>query len=113
MPCLKAFSTKGIQQLGDMMRFMMHENNQEQIDIRNEVQYLKNYIDLQRLRLVESEKLDIKVELDDSLCLHTIAPMLLVPFVENAFKHGIEQKMRIYLLFQRSQLSLFLREFFC
>ena len=82
-------TSKGIQQLGDMMRFMMHENNQEQIDIRNEVQYLKNYIDLQRLRLVESEKLDIKIELDDSLCLHTIAPMLLVPFVENAFKHGI------------------------
>ena len=82
-------TSKGIQQLGDMMRFMMHENNQEQIDIRNEVQYLKNYIDLQRLRLVESEKLDIKVELDDLLCLHSIAPMLLVPFVENAFKHGI------------------------
>ncbi|WP_428655481.1 sensor histidine kinase [Runella sp.] len=82
-------TSHGIQQLSDMMRFMMHENNQEQIDVQQEVAYLRNYIDLQRLRLSESDKLELKVDLDDSLCLRSIAPMLLIPFVENAFKHGI------------------------
>ncbi len=82
-------TSHGIQQLSDMMRFMMHENNQDLIGVQQEVTYLRNYIDLQRLRLTESDKIELKVELDDALCLRNIAPMLLVPFVENAFKHGI------------------------
>jgi two-component sensor histidine kinase len=82
-------TSQGIQQLSDMMRFMMHENNQDRIDVQQEVTYLRNYIDLQRLRLTETDKLELKVDLDDALCLRSIAPMLLVPFVENAFKHGI------------------------
>jgi two-component system, LytTR family, sensor kinase len=90
-------TTKGIHQLSEMMRFMMNENNQDQIDIQSEVQYLRNYIDLQRLRFVESDKFELKVELDDSLCLHAIAPMLLVPFVENAFKHGISLRKESWI----------------
>ncbi len=90
-------TTKGIHQLSEMMRFMMNENNQDQIDIQSEVQYLRNYIALQRLRFVESDKFDLKVELDDSLCLHAIAPMLLVPFVENAFKHGISLRQNSWI----------------
>ncbi|MCA0231732.1 MAG: histidine kinase [Bacteroidetes bacterium] len=82
-------TSQGIQQLSDMMRFMMHENNQDQIDIRQEVQYLRNYVDLQRLRISESDKFELKIELDDSLCLRSVAPMMLIPFVENAFKHGV------------------------
>ena len=82
-------TSQGIQQLSDMMRFMMHENNQDQIDVQQEVTYLRNYIDLQRLRLTETDKLELKVDLDDTLCLRSIAPMLLMPFVENAFKHGV------------------------
>ncbi len=106
-------TSTGIQQLAEMMRFMMHENNQELIDIKSEVQYLRNYIDLQRLRLVESEKLDIKIALDDTLCIHSIAPMLLVPFVENAFKHGISLRnfswihVKLYCQNARLHFSVF------
>ncbi len=106
-------TTKGIHQLSEMMRFMMNENNQDQIDIQSEVQYLRNYIDLQRLRFVESDKFELKVELDDSLCLHSIAPMLLVPFVENAFKHGISLRqtswiyVKLYCQNQRLHFSVF------
>ena len=90
-------TSHGIQQLSDMMRFMMHENNQEQIDVQQEVAYLRNYIDLQRLRLSESDKLELKVDLDDALCLRSIAPMLLIPFVENAFKHGISLRNQSWI----------------
>lgn len=101
-------TSQGIQQLSDMMRFMMHENNQDQIDVQQEVTYLRNYIDLQRLRLTETDKLELKVDLDDTLCLRSIAPMLLMPFVENAFKHGISLRNQswiyIKLVCQQEQL---------
>lgn len=82
----------GIQKLSDMMRFMLHENNKEKIDIRQEVNYLKNYIDLQQLRAGGIKDFELKTDLDDTLCLQSIAPMLLVPFVENAFKHGLSMR---------------------
>jgi LytS/YehU family sensor histidine kinase len=101
-------TSQGIQQLSDMMRFMMHENHQDQIDVQQEVAYLRNYIDLQRLRLTETDKLELKVDLDDTLCLRSIAPMLLMPFVENAFKHGISLRnsswIYIKLYCQQDQL---------
>lgn len=79
----------GIQQLGDMMRFMLHENNQDQIPMSKEVEYLRNYIALQRLRTDSSPAIQIETAIDDVLPDAQVAPMLLIPFVENAFKHGI------------------------
>ena len=79
----------GIQKLGDMMRFMLHENMQEKIPLMREVDYLKNYIDLQKLRTHSSPDIVIKTEIEESVNGLQIAPMLLIPFVENAFKHGI------------------------
>jgi LytS/YehU family sensor histidine kinase len=82
-------AAEGIQKLGDMMRFMLHENNQDKIPMHKEIEYLQNYIALQKLRTQSSPSIQIRAEIDDSHCHHSIAPMLLVPFVENAFKHGI------------------------
>jgi hypothetical protein len=84
----------GIQQLGDMMRFMLHDNQQYLIPMSSELDYLNNYIALQKLRVQESDNMVIGVNINDRDCNFLIAPMLLIPFVENAFKHGIsfEQK---------------------
>jgi hypothetical protein len=82
-------TAEGIQKLGDMMRFMLHENNQDQIAMEKELEYLRNYIDIQRLRTSGSANLVIGENLEESNCGGFIAPMLLIPFVENAFKHGI------------------------
>ncbi|UYQ94619.1 histidine kinase [Chitinophaga horti] len=87
-------TSEGIQKLGDMMRFMLHENHQEQIKLGKELAYLHNYISLQRLRVQESPDIQIEVHIDDTHCDHYIAPMLLIPFVENAFKHGISLRNR-------------------
>lgn len=106
-------TSQGIQQLSDMMRFMMHENNQDQIDVQQEVNYLRNYIDLQRLRITETDQLELKIDLDDALCLKNIAPMLLIPFVENAFKHGISLRhtswiyIKLYCEEERLYFSVF------
>lgn len=79
----------GIQKLGDMMRFMLHENNQERIPLRKEIEYLHNFLDLQRMRLDEAHEIEIRVNIQEPERDMYLAPMLLNPFVENAFKHGI------------------------
>ena len=83
---------QGIQQLGDMMRFMLHDNTLESIPLEKEIAYLQNYIALQRLRTQGTPDIIIDVNIDEALCEHNIAPMLLIPFVENAFKYGISQR---------------------
>ncbi|MCW3463787.1 sensor histidine kinase [Chitinophaga nivalis] len=89
-----ARTSEGIQKLGDMMRFMLHDNHLEKIPLDKEVAYLQNYIGLQRLRVLSSPDIQIEVNIDESQCHHEIAPMLLIPFVENAFKHGISLRHR-------------------
>lgn len=88
---------EGIQKLGDMMRFMLHENTQEKISLMREVDYLNNYIDLQRLRTHASPDIAIQTEIEESINGLQIAPMLLIPFVENAFKHGISLREASYI----------------
>lgn len=82
-------TAQGIQKLGDMMRFMLHENISDKIPLFKEIQYLKDYIDIQKLRTQASDGILIETRLSEACNDREIAPMLLIPFVENAFKHGI------------------------
>lgn len=82
-------TSEGIQKLGDMMRFMLHENSLDQIAVSKEKEYLINYVDLQVLRIKSQPNIEIDFRHNDENCAGEIAPMLLIPFVENAFKHGI------------------------
>jgi two-component system, LytTR family, sensor kinase len=91
-------AAEGIQKLGDMMRFMLHENNQYWIPMTKEIEYLKNYLDLQMLRTSAGSDMAIEHNLDEVLCSSPIAPMLLIPFVENAFKHGISVREKSWIV---------------
>ena len=82
-------TSEGIQKLGDMMRFMLQENMQNTISLAREIEYLTNYISLQRLRTDASPEIQIQTAIQDRQTMYRLAPMLLIPFVENAFKHGI------------------------
>ncbi len=82
-------TSEGIQRLGDMMRFMLEENVADKIFLLRDIAYLKNYIDLQKLRTATTENIKIETQLEEPLAKYLIAPMVLLPFVENAFKHGI------------------------
>ena len=82
-------TAQGIQMLGDMMRFMLHENHQHKILLSREIEYMRNYIELQSLRTSASPDIGIQTKIEEVLDEKFIAPMLLIPFVENAFKHGI------------------------
>lgn len=82
-------TSRGIEKLGEMMRFMLHENLKSKTSLIKEIQYLRNYIDIQTLRTDSNPDIKIETEIDDPPVNINIAPMLLIPFVENAFKHGI------------------------
>jgi two-component system, LytTR family, sensor kinase len=93
-------TASGIQRLGDMMRFLLHDNNRESIPLSREIEYLKHYITLQSLRIAESTGVRIETSISEANCNYNIAPMLLIPFVENAFKHGIRLTRPSYILFK-------------
>jgi hypothetical protein len=82
-------TSEGIERLGDMMRFMLQENMQEKIPLAREIEYLNNYIKLQKLRTDTTPNIRIEEYIEQTIQPVQIAPMLLIPFVENAFKHGI------------------------
>lgn len=90
-------TSEGIQKLGDMMRFMLYENNLDLIPVAREVDYLKDYIHLQNLRLAKSENIKVEVNISENACQYSIAPMLLIPFIENAYKHGISLQNRSWI----------------
>jgi LytS/YehU family sensor histidine kinase len=90
-------TAEGIQMLGDMMRFMLHENNLDFIPMNKEIEYLKNYIALQKLRTPPSPGIRIEDNIDEAKCNRHIAPMILIPFIENAFKHGISLEEKSWI----------------
>jgi sensor histidine kinase YesM len=74
-------------QLSRIMRYMLYDSKDEKVSLEKEVEYLQNYIDLQRLRISDSVIINFTIEgnIDGKM----VEPMLLIPFVENAFKHGV------------------------
>ncbi|HYC86865.1 MAG TPA: histidine kinase [Chryseosolibacter sp.] len=69
----------------EMLRYQLYECNGKEVPIEKEINYLQNYIDLQRLR--KGENYRIEFESDPNVGGFTIAPLVLICFVENAFKH--------------------------
>lgn len=97
--------------LSEFMRYMMDESKEDKVSLSKEIEYLQNYIELQRLRFTEGVKIDFKVMGDPTPVL--LEPMLLIPFVENAFKHGIgiqeESEIWIDLIVTRDKLIFTVR----
>jgi two-component system, LytTR family, sensor kinase len=69
----------------EMLRYQLYECNGNEIAIEKEITYLKNYVELQRMR--KDENYNISFVADENLKGFSISPLLLIPFVENAFKH--------------------------
>lgn len=76
-----------ILKLSEIMRYMLYESNDNKVALEKELQYLQNYIDLQKIRFGDKAFIDFKIQgkVDDQ----RIVPLLLIAFIENAFKHGV------------------------
>jgi two-component system LytT family sensor kinase len=89
--------------LGDMMRFMIHENTMDFIPLDKEINYLQSFIDLQRLRVQNTPDISIDTQIENNSAGLRIVPMLLIPLAENAFKHGIDLAEKSHI---RMQLNI-------
>ncbi|OOQ61398.1 sensor histidine kinase [Mucilaginibacter pedocola] len=78
---------EAILKLSEIMRYMLYECNDNKVDLEKELQYLQNYIDLQKIRF--GNKAFINFEVNGEVTHQHIAPLLLISFIENAFKHGV------------------------
>ena len=76
-----------VQKLSQMMRYTMKDTQNDFVPLEDELQYLQNYIDLQKVRLENSIKLSFTIT--GKVEEQSIAPMLMLPFIENAFKYGV------------------------
>jgi two-component system LytT family sensor kinase len=81
--------------LSEMMRYMLYETDNKHVLLEKEINYIKNYIELQKLRLnnIENISLNIHGNTKDKF----IEPMLLISFIENAFKYGTDYKGTAYV----------------
>ena len=76
-----------VMKLANLMRYMLYEANEKTVPLSKEIQYLRDFIDLQKIRLTDKVSIQFIVEgIVDERAIH---PLLLIPFIENAFKHGI------------------------
>jgi len=76
-----------ILKLSDMMRYTIYEGEKETVKLGDEIDYLNNYIELHKIRYKKTVEITFKHEIDTNL---SIAPLLFIILLENAFKHGIE-----------------------
>jgi two-component system LytT family sensor kinase len=72
--------------LSSLMRYMLYQADDQKISLQKEADYLQSYIDLQQLRVGEKVRLHVSIKPGQEP--FSIEPMLLIPFIENAFKHG-------------------------
>lgn len=80
----------GIAELSNLMRYMLYDAKADQVLLEKEIAYIRSVIEIQQLRLSEEDQVLIALNITGELHKQKIAPLILIPFVENAFKHGIK-----------------------
>jgi len=98
---------KAIMSLSNLMRYVLTDAKSEYVSISQEVNYIKGYLELQKLRLPQMTKLNSNIKIADEE--EKIAPLILIPFIENAFKYGVrssaETEIKINLVVNKSTLN--------
>ncbi|MFZ1678111.1 MAG: histidine kinase [Saprospiraceae bacterium] len=77
--------------LSEMMRYMLYECNERRVPLQKEVNYIENYLAMEKLR--QSGHADIQFKVEGMISDQTIAPLIFIPFLENSFKHGINHQI--------------------
>lgn len=78
--------------LSEMMRYMLYESNEKKVPLEKEINYVKNYLELEKLR--QGDRFDINFKLTGKLKDQKIAPLVFIPFLENSFKHGLDNQIK-------------------
>lgn len=86
-----AKASNSILRLSDLLRYMLYETEKEFSSLNNEINTIKDYLELERLRYDDTLVIDFKIDVDNDQI--NIPPLLLLPLIENAFKHGTSESM--------------------
>lgn len=97
-----------ILKLSSIMRYVVTESSNDFVSLNKEMEYIEDYIDLQKLRMVNTTHFEFVKE--GNFTSHKIAPLLLIPFIENGFKYGLnpEKESYISILIEVNNGNLFL-----
>jgi hypothetical protein len=97
-----------LMKMSNLMHYMLYDSDEEKVSLQKEVEYIRSYIDLQTMRFGDSVKILFMVQPGNYA--HCIEPMLLIPLIENAFKHGVnvaeEPEIDIRLTATEKEVSL-------
>lgn len=77
--------------LSNILRYVLYESGDGRVSVEKEIQYLKDYIDLEKIRVGDRVKIDFSVE--GETAGRQVPPLLFLTFVENSFKHGAENAL--------------------
>jgi len=88
-------SQKAVLKLSKLMRYLLYESEQGDTKLSQEIDFMTNYIDLMKLRM--SDKVALSVSFPEKYEDMSLSPLLFVPFIENAFKHGISYREKSFI----------------
>jgi len=89
------YAPEAVITLSELMRYMLYEANDKEVSLEKELNYIQNYISLQRLRIKNSE--DVKINIHGDTKGLYIYPLILITFIENAFKYGTDYKGQTFI----------------
>jgi two-component system, LytTR family, sensor kinase len=88
-------SQKAVLRLSKLMRYLLYDSEHGNTKLSNEIDFMNNYIDLMKLRM--SSKISLKVSFPEKYEDINIPPLIFIPFIENAFKHGISYREKSFI----------------
>ncbi len=91
-----------VQELSKLLRHVLYENQQTYVSLGKEMDFIRNYIELMRIRLAAHVTVETKIEVSDNSQTQ-IAPLLFISLIENAFKHGISPTEPSYIRIELSE----------
>lgn len=84
-----------VMKLSRLMRYLLYESEHDKTSLSLEINFMNHFIDLMQLRL--SQKVELKIDLPNNETKNKIPPLLFIPFIENAFKHGISYREKSFI----------------
>jgi len=103
------YAPDAVIKLSNMMRYVVTESTNDFVSLEREISYISDYIDMQRLRIVEEDKLEYVIIGNPKGKM--IAPLVIIPFIENAFKYGInpEEDWSIKIIMEMTETDFILK----
>jgi two-component system, LytTR family, sensor kinase len=102
-----------IEKLSVLMRYMIYESNEEKVDAEREIAFIHNYINLQKMRFSADMPVRVNFSVNGHHTGYRIAPLILISFIENAFKYGVkleqESEIDLSINFQNGEMEFVAR----